>query len=119
MTGTILILFICVSAVHMGLTDAISKALSKALGEEVHVLGCAKCMTFWCVLAWCALKGAGIVESLAIAFALAYAALWLDLLMGAADTLYMKIYERIINPQDADTSPQAYADHEKDTLPKL
>jgi len=39
--------------------------------------------------------------------------------MGAADTLYMKIYERIINPQDADTSPQAYADHEKDTLPKL
>lgn len=39
--------------------------------------------------------------------------------MGAADTLYLKIYERVNNSQDADTSAPSDADDEKDALPKL
>lgn len=116
MAESLLIMFICVSAVHMGLTDAICKVIHL----DVKFIGCVKCVTFWCVLAWNIFRQTGIVESLAVAFLLAYVSLWFDLLMGAADALYLKIYGTINNAQDAyyDEAPPA-AEHEEDTLPKL
>ena len=38
----VIIAFACVSAVHMGLTDAIKKAVR----FDVPIIGCVKCLTF-------------------------------------------------------------------------
>lgn len=94
------IIFICVTANHLGLIEAIEKYLER----EFLIISCPKCFSFWSVLTyeiWCV----GISDLpllLAISFLCAYMAIWLELLEGYIDTLYMKCYEKIYGDK-ADT----------------
>lgn len=85
------ILFVCVTANHLGLVKAIED-ISKM---EIPIINCPKCFTFWSVLAYSVYYGLPAIEMLAISFLCSYLAIWLELLEGYIDTLYMKLYEKI------------------------
>ena len=79
---------------HLGLIEAIERVVHFRL----PVLNCPKCLTFWGTLAL-GLSGDGMAAHpsalprlLAISILCSYAAVWLELLMYAIDTLYNKIY---------------------------
>ena len=114
-----LITFACVSAVHLGMSDAV-KMVTRT---DLPIIGCVKCFTFWSVLAWCVITRHGIVYSIALSMLTAWAAIWLDLLLCASDALYLRIYDKLNdNPQGtapAQHDKTPFADNEKDTLPKL
>ena len=106
------IVFVCVTANHLGLIKAIEDVVKK----EIPIANCPKCFTFWSVLTY------GVVEYnsslftlhssltlLAISFLCAYLALWLELLEGFIDTLYMWLYEKNYPNTENDT-PAADAD---------
>lgn len=90
-----MIVFICTSMNHLGLIDAIEKAV----GFKIPIVDCCKCSTFWFTTAYllCEFKGIGIIAIIAIAFLACIVAVWLELAMGYIDTLYNKAYERIFN----------------------
>ena len=96
------IVFACVTANHLGLIEAI-QTVTKC--NRLPVLSCPKCLAFWSVLTYglWGVSVADIPEMLALSFIASYMAVWLELLEGLLDTLYMKIYEKIINPCNNDT----------------
>lgn len=88
------IVFVCVTANHLGLVSAIEEKTDK----ELSIIDCPKCFTFWCTLVY-GIWYVGISDLpmvLAISFLASYAAIWLELLEGILDTIYMKVYEKII-----------------------
>lgn len=56
---------------------------------------------------------------LAISFLASYSTLWLELLEGYVDTLYMKLYGKIFKPSDNTTASDAKRGHSAGSLPKL
>lgn len=79
---------------HLGLIQAIERVIRFRL----PVLDCPKCLTFWGTLAY-GLSGDGtaanpsaLARLLAVSILSSYAAVWLELIMYAIDTLYNKIY---------------------------
>lgn len=105
------IIFICVTANHLGLI----KAIEEYLDRDFLIISCPKCFSFWSVFAY-EMWSVGISDLpllLAISFLSAYAAIWLELLEGYIDTIYMKYYEKIYNTTadtltaDADNSNTA------------
>ncbi len=92
------LLFSSVSAVHLGLVDAVERTV----GFRLPIVGCPKCLTFWLTLLY-GCPRFGVAASVAISFLCAYAALWLELGMGYIDTLYNKIYEAIYSNGTSDT----------------
>jgi len=61
-------------------------------------LNCAKCSTFWLTFGYGCLHDTttnGIIISLAAAFALAYLAIWIELLMGGIDNIYLSLYDTL------------------------
>ena len=96
------IVFACTAANHLGLIAAVSSVLHR----QLPFISCVKCFSFWAVLAYCLLGGCSVITSLAISFLSAWSAVWLDLLMGIIDKLYIKVYESIYptaDTADADT----------------
>lgn len=96
------IVFVCVTANHLGLI----KAIEEKADCELHILNCPKCSSFWCALVYTSWN-VGISDiplMLAISFLASYSALWLELLEGYIDTLYLKLYDKIY-----DTSTDAVA----------
>lgn len=102
------IVFVCVTANHLGLVKAVEEKTDK----ELRIVNCPKCFTFWSVLVY----GLATVPSgfplgliaafprlLAISFLSAYLAIWLELLEGFIDTIYIKVYEKIYPNTDTDT----------------
>lgn len=103
------IVFICTAVNHLGLVADVESVIKR----EIPVVNCVRCLTFWAVLGY----GLGceifftttdhfehILEMLAISFLSAWAAIWLDLCMGAIDKLYSKIYDTLYSATDtADT----------------
>ena len=88
------IVFVCVTMNHLGLI----KTIEEKAGYELPVLNCPKCSSMWSVLAY-GLWYVGFSDMpvvLAVSFLASYIALWLELLEGFIDTLYMKLYEKII-----------------------
>ena len=100
------IVFVCVTANHLGLIGKIEEILGK-----LPVISCPKCFTFWSVLiyeVW-VVGFSDIPAMLAISFLCAYLALWLELLEGFIDTLYLWLYEKNYPNTENDT-PAADAD---------
>ena len=93
------LVFVCVTANHLGLV----KAIEEAWDRELPIINCPKCLTFWSVLLYMVFVTRGFILSLAISFLASYSALWLELLEGYIDTLYLKLYDKIYNSA-ADTS---------------
>lgn len=97
------IVFVCVTANHLGLV----KTIEGIIGRELRIVNCPRCCTYWCVLAYLTVKGVvfdRFVLCLAVSFLSSYLALWFELLEGYIDTLYIKLYETIYPNTDTDTT---------------
>lgn len=96
------IVFVCVTANHLGLLKAI-QTVTKC--HELPIVSCPKCLTFWSVLVYelWSVGFSDIPYILAISFLSSYSAVWLELLEGYIDTLYLKLYDKIYTTP-ADTS---------------
>ena len=99
----LMIVFSATAANHLGLVAAAENVVR----HRLPVLNCPKCATFWSVIIY------GIAEAnsslftlhsslqiLAAAFLSAWSAIWLDLLMGIIDKLYIKVYDTIYPATD-------------------
>ena len=87
------IVFVCVTANHLGLISAIEEFAE----QKLPIINCIKCSSFWTVfiyLIWQTDRH-GLLAILAISFLASYIAIWLELLEGCVDTLYLKVYESI------------------------
>lgn len=92
MEGLIAIFISCVLFIHMGL----GKAIKDFIGCDFIILGCAKCLTFWCSLFYSLLFTNIQAEwCIAIAFILAYFALWLTLLLDVLSCEYEEYYNQM------------------------
>ena len=91
------IVFACTAANHLGLIQAVETVVRR----RVPIVSCVKCFSFWAVLCYCLVGGLSVITSLAISFLCAWSAIWLDLLMGIIDHLYIFIYEQIYSTADA------------------
>ena len=101
------IVFTCVTMNHLGLIGKIEEFTG-----ELPILNCPKCCTFWCTLCfglWGIKSFYGVISVLAISFLASYSAIWLELLEGYIDTLYMKLYGKIY--ETSDNTPAADADN--------
>lgn len=85
------IVFIGVTANHLGLV----KAIEDTIHRELKILNCPKCLSWWGVLAYTIITSGETIPSLAISFICSYLAIWLELFEGFIDTLYNKVYEKI------------------------
>lgn len=90
------IVFVCVTANHLGLIRALRM-------DDVPVIGCVKCCTFWSALAYMVINEHGIIATLAVSFLASYAAIWAELAEGFIDLIYMRLYEKIITTDSDDT----------------
>ena len=94
----LMIVFSATAANHLGLVAAAESVVR----HRLPVLNCPKCAAFWSVIVY------GIAEAnfslftfhfsltvLAAAFLSAWSAIWLDLLIGIIDQLYIKLYDKI------------------------
>lgn len=98
-TDTASIVFICVTANHLGLV----KAIEEMVHRELRIVNCPKCFSFWSVLVYTAFVTQNVITSLAVSFLASYMAIWLELLEGYIDTLYMNVYEKIYSDTSNDT----------------
>lgn len=96
------IVFICVTANHLGLV----KAIEETFDIELHILNCPKCFCFWLSFTYglSNISSDGFIAVLAVSFLASYSAIWLELFEGIIDTLYMKLYETIYPNTDNDTA---------------
>lgn len=107
------IVFICTAMNHMGLIGAIEREI----GCILPVISCVKCSTFWATFVYLFFSKRAIILPMAAAFILSYLSLWLELLMGYIDSIYVKFYEKItINCRDEETSADAGQSDTSDTL---
>lgn len=90
------IIFISVTANHLGLINA----TEKILGRELPIVNCPKCLCFWCTLIYTSFAVHDVVLSLALSFLCSYLALWLELAEGYVDNYYYKAYEKIYSTTD-------------------
>ena len=102
------IVFVCVTANHLGLISAIEERV----GKRLLIINCPKCLTFWSTMAYglWETQACETITVLAISFLASYSALWLELLEGFIDTLYMKCYEKITSTNN-DGTPATDADN--------
>ena len=81
------ILVICVLYIHLGMGDT----LGKIFHSEAYVFKCVKCITWQSVLAYTiCLSDLNVLACLAVSFASAYVALWLELALSKLASLYEK-----------------------------
>ena len=91
------IVFVCVTMNHLGLIRKLEE-----IKGELPIFNCPKCCSFWFVLAY-ELWSFGFSElplMFAISFFASYMAIWLELLEGYIDTLYLKLYGKIYPTAD-------------------
>lgn len=91
-----LLVFSCVAVNHLGLIAAAEERLHRRL----PVLNCSKCLSFWTVLSTTVISGWHMPEAMAISFACAYIAMWIELAMGFVDLMYYSAYEKIYTAAD-------------------
>ena len=90
------IVFVCVTANHLGLV----KAIEESTERDLAVVNCPKCSSFWSTLAYTIFVTHEPISSLAISFLASYIAIWLELLEGYIDTLYLRLYDKIYPTSD-------------------
>ena len=96
-SDVLMIVFSATAANHLGLVAAAESVIR----HRLPVLNCPKCAAFWLVLIYgcsvccdsIAALPPAIPGILAAAFLSAWSAIWLDLLMGIIDKLYIKVYD--------------------------
>lgn len=94
------IIFVCVTMNHLGLVSS----MEDVVGFRLPIANCPKCASFWSTLAY-GLSCIGldaIIMVLAMSFLSSYLAIWLELLEGFIDTLYIKCYGKIISTDTDD-----------------
>ena len=107
MTHVFGIMFIAVASNHLGLVDAVEKAIK----HELPIVNCARCFTFWATTAYLAFMRMHPICILTTAFLFAYLAIWLDLAMGVIDYYYTRLYDKIYgNTDNALTASAASSD---------
>lgn len=119
LTDVVSITFVCVAANHLGLVAAIQERLH----TNIPVVNCPKCLAFWLVLI-CELCNCNdvtiptVFKLTAVSFIAAWAAIWMDLAMGAIDKLYLQAYVTIYpTTSSADASADDTADAMSDMQP--
>ena len=101
------IVFVCVTVNHLGLV----KAIEDTFHTELKVVNCPKCLTWWSSLVFTIITSREPIPSLAISILASYTAIWLELLEGFIDSLYMKLYEKIYpNPYDDTLTAEDFDD---------
>ena len=108
--------FAAVAMNHLGLIETIERVT----GRRLIVANCPKCLTFWSTLAYQVVTGSDCIAGVAISFACAWLAVWLELGMGYTDQLFDRVYERIYTKTTAahQTSTRtADTDGAEDTMP--
>ena len=92
----LMIVFSATAANHLGLVAAAESVIR----HRLPILNCHKCAAFWSVIVYgvavanCSLFTIHFYLTLfAAAFLSAWSAIWLDLLMGIIDKLYIKVYD--------------------------
>ena len=104
----LMIVFSATAANHLGLVAAAENIIR----HRLPVLNCPKCAAFWLVLIYgcsvCCDSIAALPPTipgiLAAAFLSAWSAIWLDLLMGIIDKLYIKVYDTFYPTTDTTNS---------------
>lgn len=109
------IVFVCVTANHLGLV----KAMEEVVEQELPIINCPKCSSFWWSLVYTLYLTHDIITSLAISFLASYIALWLELLEGYIDTLYLKLYGKIYTNSDDTVTADSDDGNSASTVPKL
>lgn len=109
------IVFVCVTMNHLGLISAIEDVTHRKL----WIVDCPKCSTFWSALAYTAITTRDVIPSLAISFLASYVALWLELLEGFVDTLYLKLYGKIYNTSDDTPAAGTDSGNTAGSMPEL
>ena len=111
------IVFVCVTANHLGLVGKLEEIMG-----ELPIINCPKCFTFWSTLV-CGLRYVGFSDLpmvLAVSFLASYIALWLELLEGYIDTLYLKLYGKITEADnDNEATTSADDGNTAGTMPEL
>lgn len=110
------IVFVCVTMNHLGLIAAIEVVIK----HKLPIINCPKCLTCWSVLAYMVITTHDIITSLAVSFLASYIALWLELLEGFIDTLYLKLYGKITEADnDNEATTSADDGNTAGTMPEL
>ena len=108
-----MIVFSATAANHLGLVAAAESVVR----HRLPILNCPKCAAFWSVIVYgvavaarpldaCTARNFSLftlhssLHILAAAFLSAWSAVWLDLLMGIIDQLYIKVYDKIYSTAD-------------------
>jgi hypothetical protein len=94
------IVFVCVTMNHLGLISAVEGVIKRKL----RIVNCPKCATFWSVLVYMAIVTQDAITTLAVSFLASYAALWVELLEGFIDTIYLKLYGKITTTDNDNTT---------------
>lgn len=112
------IVFICVTMNHLGLIGKLEEIMG-----ELPILNCPKCASFWATLVvglWGIKSFYGVISVLATSFLASYLAIWLELLEGFIDSLYIKCYEKIYaNPADDEVAADTDEGHSAGTMSEL
>jgi len=110
------IVFVCVTANHLGLISAIEGVIK----HQLPIMNCPKCLTCWSVLAYMVTTAHDIITSLAVSFLASYIAIWLELLEGFVDTLYIMLYGKITEADnDNEATTSADDGNSASTMPEL
>ena len=110
----LMIVFSATAANHLGLVAAAESVVR----HRLPILNCPKCAAFWSVIVYgIAVANSSLftlhssLQILTAAFLSAWSAIWLDLLMGIIDQLYIKLYDKIYPTTDTpDTDAISTAD---------
>lgn len=90
------IVFVCVTANHLGLV----KAIEDMTDHELLIINCPKCFSFWSVLAYSLFVSRDVITSFAVSFLSSYAAIWLELIEGIIDNIYNIIYDKVYSTEN-------------------
>lgn len=90
------IVFVSVTANHLGLI----KAIEDTIERELKIVNCPRCLSYWGVLAYTIITSCELIPSLAISFLASYIAIWIELFEGFIDTLYNKLYDKIYSAEN-------------------
>lgn len=74
-------------AQHLGLTDAVSKILTK-------ILKCPRCLSFWAVLAVLLWLRCNLIIAMGLSILMAYLSVWIGMLLVLASKLYDRLWQK-------------------------
>lgn len=81
------------------------ETIEKTIRIRFVLFRCVKCLTFWSVLGYSLLvEQFSVVDAICVSFVCAYAALWIDLLLGKLASVYEKLSENVVAEESESVS---------------